>query len=391
MRSVPHRVVCLAGARRRRLPARRAVDGDDVLARRPLHRRARRALRGPPAPARRDRRDDRDAGDHLHRRGEHNGAERPPAVPLGELLDALDRTAAAPGAASTCVTARHPLQPFDAGNVVPGRLRGAAALLVRPVRAGRCAGRATGPRTAVRELVPTALPAASAGRRGCRSPTCSDFWGDPVQGFLRPRLRIDQALRADEDQPRTRSRSRSIPSRSGRSATGARRPLSSAGRCERRRAGEWRRGELPPGALGGRMLDSIIDQASGHWCSVRRACQGGPVRTLDVDIDLGGGRVVGTVGDVFGNNLVAGVLLQPRRQAPARVLAPRAGAGGWSARRRTGPPTPSATQAAPRGRSRCPARPLAEHGARAWLRDLVALCGAGLREPLPLPIKASLA
>ena len=36
-------------------------------------------------------------------------------------------------------------------------------------------------------------------------------------------------------------------------------------------------------------------------------------------------------------------------------------------------------------------RPLAEHDARAWLRDLVALYEAGLCEPLPLPVKTSLA
>ena len=36
-------------------------------------------------------------------------------------------------------------------------------------------------------------------------------------------------------------------------------------------------------------------------------------------------------------------------------------------------------------------RPLAEHEARDWLRDLVAIHEAGLREPLPLPIKTSLA
>ena len=36
-------------------------------------------------------------------------------------------------------------------------------------------------------------------------------------------------------------------------------------------------------------------------------------------------------------------------------------------------------------------RPLAEHDARAWLRELVALYEAGLREPLPLPVKTSLA
>ena len=76
---------------------------------------------------------------------EHSGAARPPAVPLGELLDALDRTTAAPVRDSVLV--RHPLQPYDARNFERGRLRepgpfsfDAAALAGaqrRPARAAR--------------------------------------------------------------------------------------------------------------------------------------------------------------------------------------------------------------------------------------------------------------
>src|SRR6185436_2003159 len=53
---------------------------------------------------------------------EHTGADRPPAVPLGELLDALDQTAST--AVREHVLVEHPLQPFDARNLVAGELAG---------------------------------------------------------------------------------------------------------------------------------------------------------------------------------------------------------------------------------------------------------------------------
>ena len=82
--------------RRRRLPQAVVVDGDDVLARRPLtgERDARSedrqllldaVLAATEAP----RRD-------LHGADEQSGARRPPAVPSGEILDAADRTTAEP-------------------------------------------------------------------------------------------------------------------------------------------------------------------------------------------------------------------------------------------------------------------------------------------------------
>ena len=93
MRSVPHRVVCLLGLDDGVFPRNPRPDGDDVLARNP-------------AIGERDARgEDRQlmldailaATEHLvityTGADERTGAIRPPAVPLGELLDALDEIA----------------------------------------------------------------------------------------------------------------------------------------------------------------------------------------------------------------------------------------------------------------------------------------------------------
>ena len=116
MRSVPHRVVCLLGLDDGVFPRGVHVDGDDVL------------HRVPRVGERDTRAEDRQlfldavlaAGERLvvlyTGADERTGAERPPAVPLGELLDVVGRMGAAD------VLVRHPLQPFDARNFVAGEL-----------------------------------------------------------------------------------------------------------------------------------------------------------------------------------------------------------------------------------------------------------------------------
>ena len=123
MRSVPHRVVCLLGLDDGVFPRAGSPDGDDVLARRPL------------TGERDARSEDRQllldavlaASEHLvitySGADEVSGRVRPPAVPLGELLDSVELTA--PGSRST-IEVHHPLQPFDARNFTPGRLGGDA-------------------------------------------------------------------------------------------------------------------------------------------------------------------------------------------------------------------------------------------------------------------------
>ena len=92
MRSVPHRVVCLLGLDDGAFPRKAPRDGDDLMLDASPGRRARPAQRGPPAPARRPAGRHRAADRHLHRQRRAHQRARPPAVPVGELLDAIDAT-----------------------------------------------------------------------------------------------------------------------------------------------------------------------------------------------------------------------------------------------------------------------------------------------------------
>ncbi|HXH80121.1 exodeoxyribonuclease V subunit gamma [Nocardioides sp.] len=382
MRSVPHRVVCLVGLDDGVFPRHSSVDGDDVLARRPRT--------GDRDPRSEDRQLLLDAIAATTEtlvitytgRGEHNGAERPPAVPLGELLDALDRTASAP--VREHVLTQHPLQPFDEANLVPGRLRGAQPFTFdRSALAGATAAR--GERTVVRELVPAALTPVAAPTTDVSLADLQDFFRHPVQGFLRRRLRITKPVDADEikdDIPITLDALEQW-------AIGDHLATSVLGGADGPAVIEALRvsGQLPPGALGDGVLEAIKTKARPLVLAAR-SLQTGPVRTLDVDIDLGDRRVSGTIGDIFGNNLVgvsfSNLGAKHRLAAWINALALAAGRPdeNWTAhtigKHRTGGQVAMI-------------KPLAQHEARAWLRDLVAIHEAGLREPLPLPIRASLA
>ena len=129
-------------------------------------------------------------------RGEHNGAERPPAVPLGELLDALDRTAAAP--VREHVLTQHPLQPFDEANLVPGSAARRRAPSPSTGPRSPAPGRPAVSGPSCRELVPSALPAAEPPPTEVSLADLQDFFRHPVQGFLRRRLRITKPYDADE-------------------------------------------------------------------------------------------------------------------------------------------------------------------------------------------------
>jgi exodeoxyribonuclease V gamma subunit len=380
MRSVPHRVVCLVGLDDGVFPRTSSADGDDVLARIPLT--GERDLRSE------DRQLFLDA--ILAARetlvvtytgaNEHTGAARPPAVPLGELLDALDVTAAQRVRQSVLV--QHPLQPFDVRNLVPGELAGTEPFSFdRAALAGATAARA--PRDPVTSLVTGPLPA-----RPVADVSLEDlraFFAHPVRAFLRSRLDVSSPLEAEETLdaiPITLDglEKWAIGDRLLGAVLRGTDPATSV-RAERLR------GVLPPGELGSRTLREVEKEVKPL---VRQALalRQGTHRTLDVDIDLGGGRrLTGTVPSVFGNRLVtvtySRLAAKHRLRSWVDLLALSAGHPdeSWTA------------HALGRGRAgttRALIGPL-DHRAEAWLRDLVDIYDRGTREPLPLPVKTACA
>ena len=383
MRSVPHRVVCLVGLDDGVFPRLESVDGDDVLARRPM-------------TGERDvRSEDRQllldaigaATETLvityAGRGEHTNDDKPPAVPLGELLDTLDRTTGAP--VRDDVVLHHPLQPFDETNLTSGALVRAIDRpfsFDRTALAGARAARA--PVTVPRALVPSPLAAPDPVEEVSLS-DLQDFFAHPVRSFLRHRLRVTTPYDVDETKD-------AIPiTLDGLEKwdVGDRlvRDVLAGGDPQAAMLAEQLRGLLPPADLGAAMLTEIVTRVR-PLVEAAVPLRTGPARALDVDIDLGDRRLTGTVGDVFGNNLVAvsysSLGAKHRLAAWLDALALAAGHPdeNWTAHTigRWG-----------RSGRRALVPPMTDDDARTRLRDLVAVMERGQCEPLPLPIKTSLA
>jgi exodeoxyribonuclease V gamma subunit len=381
MRSVPHRVVCLVGLDDGVFPRSSSVDGDDVLARNPLT--GERDVRSE------DRQLFLDA--ILAARetlvvtytgaNEHTGAERPPAVPLGELLDALDITAA--DAVRDRVLVHHPLQPFDVRNLVAGALAGERPFSFdRAALAGAEAARR--PRRATGALVAAPLP-----DRPPADVSLADlqaFFAHPVRAFLRSRLDVSSPLEAEETRDAIPISLEGLDTwgigdRMLADVLGGTDPAASV-------QAELLRGVLPPGPLGERQLREVEEQVRPLVVQANGLRQGLPARTLDVDVDLGDGRRLrGTVSSVFGNRLVtvtySRLAAKHRLRSWIDLLALSAGLPdeSWTA------------HALGRGRAgtaRALAGPL-DHRAVDLLRDLVDIYDRGMREPLPLPVKTACA
>ncbi len=282
MRSVPHRVVCLLGLDDGVFPRMLVPDGDDALAREPVT--GERDVRSE------DRQLLLDAV--LAATGslvvtysgasEHTGQQRPPAVPVGELLDALDRTASVP--VRDQVLVRHPLQPFDPRNLVPGGLGTPSPFSFdRAALAGALAAR--GPR-ATPEPLGGELPPPEDAAGDVTLTELADFFKNPARAFLR---RLDVATPADVDDVHD-----AIPIEldgleswavGDRVVTALLDGADPQAVC----TAELLRGELPPGELGPETLRGIIAVAQQLLDESAALRQGRP-RTPEVLLELDGGR-----------------------------------------------------------------------------------------------------
>jgi exodeoxyribonuclease V gamma subunit len=382
MRSVPHRVVCLLGLDDGAFPRQNARDGDDVLARDPW------------VGERDTRSEDRQllldavsaAQEHLviaySGADERTGARIAPSVPLGELLDAIDRTASVPGGrVRDAITTLHPLQPFDSRNFTHGALGTPGPFSFdRLALAGARAGTQT--RTEVPGFLAGPLPATVSG--SVELLDLRRLLLHPARGFLRQRL--DVAATWAEQEPGD-----ALPIELDgleKWSVGERVLLQRLSGLEPADvlAVELRRGLLPPGPLGHRVLREVGQQVDAivGACSAERQV---PPESHDIDVDLlDGTSLTGTVagvhGDVVLSTTYSSLGAKHRLTAWIDLVALTAAFPGrpWTA--------------VAVGRERAGARrsvlgPLRPHEAQDAVRELVALYRSGLAHPLPLPLKTA--
>jgi exodeoxyribonuclease V gamma subunit len=379
MRSVPHRVVCLIGLDDGAFPRQPAVDGDNIL------------LRDPMTGERDERSEDRQllldavlaASERLvitfSGADERTNAPRPPAVPVGELLDTLDaayRSSDGRPLRSRLVT-HHPLQPFDPANFAAGALGFPEPFSFDPTALGG-ARAMVAPRHAPGPYLAAPLPPVP--ERDLEIDTLRAFFEHPTRGFLRQRLGVTLPRREEETSDRLPVQLNSLELwQIGQRMLDAR--LSGVEQQHCRQA-EWRRGALPPGRLGARVLDDVASEVETVIEEARGWREGEP-GVLDVAVEIAAGRrITGTVGGVFGQTLVHtnfGQVNHKRRfRAWLMLLLLAAGRS-----------DEEFTAVALGRKGHCRVGPLDPSQARASLCDLIELHQLGLREPLPIASKTS--
>jgi exodeoxyribonuclease V gamma subunit len=395
MRSVPHRVVCLLGLDDGAFPRHAPRDGDDLM------------LADPHIGERDPRSEDRqlllDALMAATERviitytgnDERTNSHRPPAVPVGELLDAIDASVRTPEGAPARerVVVCHPLQPFDPRNFEAGELTGTDPWSFDDVALG--GARAL---TTARHRPPPFLTAPLHELTGAELDLDDlvAFAGHPVRAFLRRRLEISMFERDDEVADGLPIEL--DPLQRWDVANRLLEALLHGTSLRVAAAAEKARGSLPPGALGDRVIDDVKGLVIDIATAVAKiAPDGGARDPIDVRVRLPGGRLLsGTVTGVTGTVLLSSSYsrVSPRNRIAAwiRLLALSA----------SHPEEEFAAATVGRGRGRDDVRtawipPLAEDPAdrRAVavteLERLVDLYERGMREPLPLYSKTSAA
>jgi exodeoxyribonuclease V gamma subunit len=288
MRSVPHRVVCLLGLDDGVFPRKTPRDGDDLL------------LDDPHIGERDARTEDRQllldalmaATDRLivtyTGNDERTNLPRPPAVPVGELLDVI-------GPAREHVLVRHPLQPFDArnfvaGELVPERVWSFDHVTLAGARALAEERSAPGPFLAgpLPPLEGEVVELADLVR----------FVERPVRAFLRQRLGVSLADYSDEVEDALPVELDGL----GEWGVGQRLLDARLAGVARRAAvlAEIARGALPPGRLGQPVMERIEPTVEDIVAHV----PGDAAGSVDVKVALRAGRTLsGTVPGVCGDVL----------------------------------------------------------------------------------------
>ncbi len=331
MRSVPHRVVCLVGLDDGVFPRRTAPDGDDLIGRDPWI--------GDQDPRSEDRQLLLDAllaaTDTLvityAGRDERTNAPRPPAVPLGELLDVVDRTVTTDErdsgggfvAARRRVVIEHPLQPFDPRNFTAGALVGGRPWAFDPAAlAGAQASAAT--RRVPPPFLAVPLPASHA--ETTEVDDLLRFVAHPVRAFLRSRLGVSLSSRDDDPADALPIELDALE----KWTVGDR--LLEAGLAGVEEsvavAAERGRGTLPPGVMGQRVLDEIVPRVTRLHDAARAHGAAGPSTSIDVAVDVAvaprrslAGTVDGVVGDVVRTVTYSKLAAKHRLAAWVRLLA----------------------------------------------------------------------
>ena len=377
MRSVPHRVVCLLGLDDTAFPRHGLPDGDDLLGRDPRI--------GERDPRSEDRQLFLDAilaaKDHLvityTGADVRTGALLPPAVPVGELLDALDLTAEG---ARDHVVIRHPLQPFDPINFTPDALGAPGPFSFdRSAHAGAESLRSE--RTAAPPFLDAPLPQRVPGVVTLRE--LKDFWEHPAKAFLRQRLEVTASTRNEEPRDAIsleldNLEQWSVADRVLRARMGGVSKETAA-------AAERARGDLPPGEIGANLLRTINTRVDALALAARPYW--GEQSSVDVDLSLADSSTLsGCVplrSDIVLHVGYSTLGTKQRMRAWIDLLAVSAS-------------DPKPRTAVVIGRRKEDAvverfGPVPADRARELLDELVALREIGLRTPLAMPIDAAAA
>jgi exodeoxyribonuclease V gamma subunit len=390
MRSIPHRVVCLLGLDDGSFPRHVERDGDDLTA------------RAPRVGDRDVRSEDRQllldallaAQDHLvvtySGRDERSNQPRPPAVPVGELLDVVDHTVRAPnGLAREEIVVHHPLQPFNPRNFEAGKLAGGGPWSFDSLHLAG-AEAALSPRRSLPPFLAVPLPALEA--NAVELDQMEKFVRHPVKAFLRERLNV--SLRS-----KTREFEDAIPI----DLDGLEKWQIADRVLQEQLAGasqdacldaELARGALPPGQLASSVLGDITGSLDELVAAGLHAQE---PESIDVRVDLPGVRLVGTVASVRGEvvhtvtysklgpaprllawlRLLALTATAPEREFEACTIGRSDKRGATIAVARIGPLAADA-----------PSRKVVAEG---HLEVLVDLYQRGMCEPLPMYLKTSAA